>query len=117
MKEKQIGKYLVVEHEHFSDILRKPEPNESMKHITKQGMILADEVSGKNHFPKACKKAKLWDEKDNPSDEKKELNEKILAIVNKNGRWVSDDFYLALSIKDLKKELDRLQSVATCKNT
>jgi len=114
MKEKKIGKFVVVEGKYFSNILRKASVAEikDSKGIIINGMILADEVVGKNHFAKACKKAKLWDEKDNPSDEKKELNGKILAIVNKNSRWVSDDFYLALSIKDMKKELDRLQAIA-----
>jgi hypothetical protein len=112
MQEKQIGKYLVVEHENFSDILRKPEPNESSKHITKQGMILADEVIGKNHFAKACKKATLWHEADNPSQEKIELNRKLVALTNKNTRLVSDDYYLSLPLKEMKKEILRLENIS-----
>ena len=111
MKEKQIGQYLVVEHENFSNIVRKAQPNEANKHFVANGMILVDEVVGKNHFVKACKRANRLHDEENPSQEKVELNRQIVAIVNKESKWVSDDYYLGFSIKELKAELKRLQDI------
>ena len=74
MKEKQFGRFKVEEHDGYSNILRKADDYDTKSLISKNGLILADELIGNNHFKKACRKAKLWNEADNPSNEKIELN-------------------------------------------
>lgn len=111
----RIGRFKVVEHEKYSNILRKPKDTDLKQNVFRlkddEGMILVDEIVGKNHYTKACKKAKLWDEADNPSEEKKELNRKLVAIWNRDSKTVSDTFFLDWSIKNMKKELDRLENI------
>lgn len=111
----KFGKYLVIKSENFSNIMREADNNDLKNNYTKllikDGMVLVDEVVGKNHYKKACNKAKLLNEKDNPSKEKLELNNKLVAIWNRDSKCVSDDYFLSLSIKDMKEELNRLENI------
>ena len=112
---KVYGKFQVIERDGHSDIVRESTAHERKQTgrflFTPDGLILVDEVLGQGHYAKACRKAKLLNERDNPTPEKVKLNRQLLAIVNKDSRWVSDDFYLSLSVKDMKAELQRLLKV------
>lgn len=72
---------------------------------------LVDEIGGPNHQAKAKRKARLLEEAANPSPEKRELNARLVALTNRayGERVAGDNLYLAWPIKDIKREIDRLE--------
>lgn len=72
---------------------------------------LVDEIGGPNHHARAKKKARLLDEMLNPSPEKRELNARLVALSNRayGERVCGDNLYLAWPVKDIKKEIARLE--------
>lgn len=73
---------------------------------------LVDEIGGPNHHARATRKARLLGEMLNPSQEKRELNARLVALSNVayGERVAGDNLYLAWPVKDIKKEIDRLES-------
>lgn len=111
MQSKEIGQYTITEYEQYSNISRKAKPTDKKGLRDGKGNVLVDEVSGKNHFKRACAKAKLWDEADNPTPEKVALNKRLVELNTVAfGRQVhADDFFLDWKTSDVKKEIARLE--------
>jgi len=112
MQTKDIGQYTVTEYEKYSNITRKAKPTDKKGLRDGKGNILVDEVSGNNHFKRACGKAKRWDEADNPTPDKTALNKRLVELntVANGGRQVhSDDFFLDWKMSDMKSEIARLE--------
>lgn len=72
---------------------------------------LVDEIGGPNHHAKAKRKARLLNEMLNPSPEKRELNARLVALSNRayGERVCGDNLFLAWPVKDIKKEISRLE--------
>lgn len=111
-QQKTIGQYTVTEYENFTNITRPVSPKDKGGLRDDKGNILVDEVGGNNHFKRACNKAKLWDEADNPSPQKVALNKRLIQLNTVAfGRQVhSDDFFLDWPVPKMKKEIARLET-------
>ena len=80
---------------------------------------LVDEIGGSNHQAKAKRKARLLNDMLNPSLEKRELNARLVALSNKayGERVCGDNLYLAWPIKDIKREIIRLDVLGVSKTS
>lgn len=89
--------YTVKQHEHSSSVCL--------------GGDLVDEIAGPNHHARAKRKARLLGEMLSPSPEKRELNARLVALTNRayGERVAGDNLYLAWPVKDIKKEIARLE--------
>lgn len=89
--------YTVKQHEHSSSVWLDGD--------------LVDEIGGANHHARAKRKARLLGEMLNPSQEKRELNARLVELTNVayGERVAGDNLYLAWPVKDIKKEIDRLE--------
>jgi hypothetical protein len=111
-QEKVIGQYTIREYENYTNIVRPATAKDRGGLRDSQGNILCDEVSGNNHFNKACRKAKLWDEADNPTPKKLALNKRLIELNTvAYGRQVhADNFFLDWPEARMKKEITRLEA-------
>lgn len=73
--------------------------------------VLVDEIGGANHHARAKRKARLLNEMLNPSQEKRDLNARLVALSNVayGERVAGDNLYLAWPVKDIKREIVRLE--------
>ena len=82
------------------------------------GGDLVDEIGGPNHHARAKRKARLLEEAANPSPEKRELNARLVELTNRSYgcRVAGDNLYLSWSVKDMKKQIGRLEQALARKS-
>lgn len=91
--------YTVKKHEHSSSVWC--------------GGDLVDEIGGPNHHARAKRKARLLEEWDDPSSEKRRLHARLVELTNRSYgcQVVGDNLYMNWSVEDIKKQIARLEEV------